>query len=119
LLNYDKIESGTFSLELTIVSIWNLIIDTSKEFRLSAKKKAIIFSLDYTPLLGREVSEYSDSIGDSVVIPQHLQDMKVVGDSVRLTQMLRNLVSNALKFTPEEGKFSMIAFCGELMSFHS
>ena len=36
LLNYDKIESGTLCLELTIVDVWNLVRQTVKEFMLPA-----------------------------------------------------------------------------------
>jgi signal transduction histidine kinase len=33
-----------------------------------------------------------------------VKDQKVVGDTVRITQVLRNLLSTALKFTKDGGK---------------
>jgi len=86
LLNYDKVESGSLSLELTAIPIWGLIEQTISEFRLSASSKNIKMSLELPK--------------SSPTMPT-LKDTKVVGDAVRIVQVVRNLVSNALKFTPE------------------
>lgn len=92
LLNYDKIESGTLSLELTVFSIWRLVSETCREFRLSAKKNQLNFHIDFTELAGDHID-----VG--------LESFQVVGDRIRLMQVVRNLVSNAIKFTPQGGKF--------------
>jgi signal transduction histidine kinase len=113
LLNYDKIEMGTLSLELTVFSFWRVVTETSSEFRLSAKQKMIHFELDFSPLIGEKPGETLESFDDSL-LSQQLQQRLVVGDRIRITQVLRNLVSNALKFTPEGGKLSFgipLHFC--------
>lgn len=105
LLNYDKIEMGTLSLELTVFSIRSLIVETSSEFRLSAKKEKINLELDFCPLVGEKLRESREPFDDKMLSRQS-QQLNVVADRIRVTQVLRNLVSNALKFTPEGGKLS-------------
>lgn len=89
LLNYDKIESGTLSLELTVIPIWKLIERTVKEFTLPMASKNI--------KLHFELPSGSPMEGDDL----QLKYQMVIGDDVRIMQVIRNLVSNAIKFTPE------------------
>merc|ERR1711907_238258 len=104
LLNYDKIESGTLALEMTVIPIWNLIDRTVGEFKLpmSSKDIKLHFSL---PAL----EEARDEESLAIVSQGKGKDQKVIGDSVRITQVLRNLVSNAIKFTPEGGDIHISA----------
>jgi signal transduction histidine kinase/CheY-like chemotaxis protein len=82
LLNYDKIETGTLMQELTILPIWSLIDRTVNEFKL--------------PMASKNIKLFFNSPTN-----ENVKDQKVVGDSVRITQVLRNLISNAIKFTPD------------------
>ncbi|CAB9501876.1 sensor kinase/phosphatase LuxQ (Partial), partial [Seminavis robusta] len=110
LLQYDKIQMGKFTMENTVISIVDLVQDISKEFRLSARKKNIAVTLDTSPMMTMRETTSPDSKRrcDEEMGPFHSpQDFKVVGDKIRITQILRNLVSNAVKFVPEQGHITL------------
>ncbi|KAJ1413712.1 histidine kinase-like ATPase [Ochromonadaceae sp. CCMP2298] len=98
LLNYDKIESGTLRLEFSSLPIWRVLKKATGGFALQAKEKNITLSLSGAPwdeLSPQELTQY--------------QALRVVGDSMRISQVLRNLMSNAIKFTPSSGSISFHA----------
>jgi two-component system, sensor histidine kinase and response regulator len=88
ILDFSRIEAGKLVLEDTDYDLWELAEDTTGLFSERAGKKGLRLSL---------------TIADSVPI-------YVRGDSVRLRQILSNLVSNAIKFT-EEGSVSIHVSC--------
>lgn len=96
LLNYDKIETGTMVLELGIVSIWSLLDRAASEFVLQARQKSVDFKVDFGNARDVDVEgQWKWARG--------VEGLKVIGDGVRITQVIRNLISNGLKFTPEKG----------------
>ena len=78
ILDYSKIEAGKITLEAEEFSPEELIENVGHLFsaRLEEAGLDLLFELD-----------------------EHLPD-RLVGDSLRLTQVLNNLVGNAIKFTP-------------------
>ena len=94
-LNYDKVETGKLTLELGLVKMFDLIEKTVTEFKLPAAKKKLNLTVN-TPL-SRKAAAHKD------------KECIVIGDVIRLTQVLRNLISNAVKFTPEDGTIDVQA----------
>ena len=81
ILDFSKIESGQFELFEEEECLSDLIDDVIKLFEVRAKEKSIV------------ISYQSDE-----TIPKSL-----VFDSIRLKQVISNLISNSIKFTPQDG----------------
>ncbi|MDX2284882.1 MAG: ATP-binding protein [Bacteroidia bacterium] len=79
ILDFSKIESGSFSMETIGFSPRQALEEAETTFRRSAEAKGIRLMLD---------------------APQPLPEV-LLGDPLRLRQMLFNLVSNAVKFTSQ------------------
>ncbi|KAJ1407515.1 histidine kinase-like ATPase, partial [Ochromonadaceae sp. CCMP2298] len=98
LLNYDKIETGSLKLEFTMVPVWKVLQRTFKSFLLQAREKGIVFQLQ---------GEMFDA--DASLLVGDLENLHCLGDETRITQVLRNLMSNSLKFTEENGVVTVLA----------
>ncbi len=83
-LDFSKIEAGHIQLEVTPFELRKVVHEMADLFAEPARRKAVVLSAVVDPAL----SEF------------------VLGDPVRLRQVLLNLVSNAVKFT-EEGKIEV------------
>jgi PAS domain S-box-containing protein len=81
LLDVSRITSGTMSLEFGEVDLVPLINATIQTFVLEANEKKVML----------------------VSVLDKTEGIIVSGDSVRLSEVLINLVGNAVKFTPEGG----------------
>ncbi len=86
ILDLSKIESGRLEFERVPFSLTQILEEVRAMFELSAKEKGLGFSVRREP----EAPEY------------------VIGDPVRLRQVLTNLVNNAVKFT-DAGEVSVDA----------
>lgn len=77
ILDYSKIEVGKMALESGVVDLEHLVQSLFGLFRISAKEKALELQLTMDKKLPKAV----------------------LGDKIRLRQILSNLLSNAIKFT--------------------
>lgn len=76
ILDFSKIEAGQLQLKLEELNLAELITATVEEMRPLAAQKNLALQVDF-----------------------NLQDSLIYSDSVRLRQILVNLISNAIKFT--------------------
>ncbi|KAJ1405445.1 hypothetical protein B484DRAFT_457071, partial [Ochromonadaceae sp. CCMP2298] len=97
LINHDKIVMGSLSMELQLVSLWNSISVGVKPFILNARQASVRLVVD---------SEFEQG-GMSRERKCELDSLMVVGDSIKLSQVVRNLVSNALKFSSPGGEVTV------------
>ncbi len=79
ILDLSKIESGTVSVEAEEIFFGSLLDTVSRPFRHEAENRKLAFEVTSDPRLGRSL----------------------VTDSKRLQQVLKNLLSNAFKFTEQ------------------
>ncbi|MBS4066152.1 MAG: response regulator, partial [Chitinophagaceae bacterium] len=86
ILDLSKIEAGKIDLTIEEISIESIIKDLQQLFSVVASQKNIEFS-----------------IHKDVKVPNTLKT-----DVLRLEQIIKNLLSNAFKFTPENGKVSVL-----------
>eukprot|EP00977_Amphora_coffeiformis_P023630 scaffold13866_cov175-Amphora_coffeaeformis.AAC.1 len=101
LLDYDKLETGTFRVEMKQVRIWDLIRKTVNQFNVQAvnRKVCLVLCLD-DPSSTQNKEDLEAGV-------HRYFDM--LGDDVKISQIIRNLLSNALKFTPEGGSIKVKA----------
>ena len=81
ILDLSKIESGTVTVDEEEVSLSNLLESIARPFRHEADNRNLSFDVRIDPHLGRSITT----------------------DSKRLQQVLKNLLSNAFKFTKDGG----------------
>src|SRR6185312_15340288 len=91
ILDLSKIESGTVTVEADEVAFANVIEAVARPFRHEAEARNLNFSVTLDPKLGRSM----------------------LTDSKRLQQVLKNLLSNAFKFTAQGQVSLSVTAAGE------
>ncbi|MFW6352444.1 MAG: PAS domain-containing sensor histidine kinase, partial [Bacteroidota bacterium] len=87
ILQFTRIEKGFLKFEPRPFDLYSLLDQNYQLFSASAKQKNIELRLDY----------------------QGRKDVYLVGDDVKINQVLSNLLGNAIKFTPQNGKIKFTA----------
>lgn len=85
ILDLSKIGSGSIQLENTEMDIRSNVLNTAKTFYAKAAEKSVRLNTYLDPMI------------------PHL----LMGDSLRINQILTNLLNNAVKFTDEGGRISV------------
>lgn len=87
-LDFSKIESGFLSLEVRTFNLVTMLRELVSLFFNEATRKGIVVNIE----IGEEVSR------------------SIVGDEIRIRQILTNLLANAVKFT-NQGEIQIIVMC--------
>ena len=90
LLTYEKLESGLIILERSVVFAFQCIKLALAPFRIHAVNKGVLLNISF------DCDEHDDS--------NYLELCKISVDVSKFSQVIRNLCSNAIKFTPAGGK---------------
>lgn len=110
----DDLETLQFSAD-SLLSLINDLLDFSKMKAGKVRLEEVEFDID--KLLERLIHSFKNKASErGLVVKYELSNMpttKVIGDPNRLTQVMNNLISNALKFTPE-GEVLVKCFSDEL-----
>jgi signal transduction histidine kinase len=83
LLNFSKMETGDFNVELKKISMSDLLTDRFEYFKNRAKHKAIQFD---------------------VIIEPGIEEKSIFADLDKLVDVLENLIDNAIKYTNSGGR---------------
>ncbi len=83
LLDSTRLDDNTFVLQLKNVSLENIILKSIQDIHPQANEKQIIIIREIQPLV------------------------QIWGDDERLMQVIRNILINAIKFTPQKGKITI------------
>jgi signal transduction histidine kinase len=92
LINYDKIHLNGMTIEPEPLSVWRLLKDTTQTFSVQARQGGIDLKLDI------EIDN-KNSLSMSIEQKPPLSELCVMADPIKIVQVLRNLLSNALKFS--------------------
>lgn len=95
LLTADKIGDGKLVLNTTQCNPWSVINKCVESYSIHAHEKNIALSVE-----GIDHVKPSDSDIHS--------EYSIEADAFKISQVIRNLLSNALKFTPSEGKVAVL-----------
>lgn len=83
ILDFRKIQNGKMTLSLSQFDIVEALQMWTSDFEVAAQRKQVMLSLDTSPFTSKK---------------------DIVADREKLARIVFNLLSNALKYTPKEGK---------------
>jgi signal transduction histidine kinase len=93
MVSYERLDAGTMTLEKETVVVSDFVRKSLRDFDISAR-------------LSNVSLEYTDPFGESRRSPP-----VVKADALKLGQVVRNMVSNGLKYTPSGGSIKVKVYC--------
>ena len=118
LLCYEKLESGILELHKEYIVIQPFLRDCVSMFSVQARECDVTMTVVTTIKEGMETETGDAPSDDEQQLPQSLRsEDSIFADKFKMDQVVRNLISNALKFTPRGGSVTIHAtFVPSMMS---
>jgi two-component system chemotaxis sensor kinase CheA len=91
LLTFDKLDENKLVVEVEEINPWELVCEAAKPFEINAKDVNVNFSIS---CVNAETNWHVSNC--------------IIADRFKLSQVIRNLVSNSLKFTPQDGYVKVV-----------
>ena len=130
MLHYEHIDSGTFKLEMAVIPLLKVFAGRLEAYKYMASKKSITLRIEDLAQVSDYYADPDSAVeGDTdafcLASPSSFSLLPPASDSdncdavsvplvpvlyidrFRVEQIIRNLVSNAIKFTPEEGRITL------------
>ena len=125
MLQYEHIDSGTFKLDCAVVSMLQAFAGRLDGFKFMLANKNITMRIEDQAQVSEFYSPNEDNesqqAGGELVLPfttlfssSPTSSLVLFMDRFRVEQIIRNLVTNAVKFTPESGTVTIrFLICSE------
>ena len=110
LLCYEKLESGILELHKEYIVIQPFLRDCVSMFSVQARECDVTMNIVTTAKEGMETEAGDAPSDDDQQLPMSLRpEDSIFADKFKMDQVVRNLISNALKFTPQGGSVTVHA----------
>jgi signal transduction histidine kinase len=108
LLCYEKLESGILELHKENVIVEPFLRDCVTMFSAQARECGVTMTM-VTDATDRDIEATPDGDDDNLLSESLLPTDSIFADKFKMDQVIRNLISNALKFTPRGGHVTVKA----------
>jgi signal transduction histidine kinase len=108
LLCYEKLESGILELHKENIVVEPFLKDCVSMFSVQAREGDVTLTVD-TDASDLDHPSTASTDGTNMVSLSLQPHDSIFGDKFKMDQVIRNIISNALKFTPREGSVTVKA----------